>query len=80
MTGGGDPVGGGVQAMDDRRGALLPGATEGTVIVQVVQGGDGGWIFGGSQDDTEWVSCRGETELKNLGHGRRSADVSHGLP
>ena len=80
MTGGGDPVGGGVRAMYDRIWDLLPGATEGTVIVQVVQGGDGGWIFGGSQDDTEWVSCRGDTELKNLGHGRRSADVSHGLP
>ena len=79
MTSGGDPVGGGVRARDDRKGALLLGATEGKVTVQVVQSGDGGWIFGGAQDDTEWASGRGATELENLGHGRRSADVSHGL-
>ena len=29
-------------------------------------GGDGGGIFGGAQDDTDWASGRGETELKAL--------------
>ena len=42
--------------------------------------GTGRVRFGGAQDDTEWASGRGETELKNLGHGGKSADVSHGLP
>ena len=45
-----------------------------------MQGGDGGWIFGGGNDDTSWASSRGETDLENLGHKVRSADVSHGLP
>ena len=52
MPGGRYPFGGGVRAMDDRRGAFLPGATEGTGPVQGVWGGDGDGIFGGAQDDT----------------------------
>ena len=56
MPGGGEPVGGGVQATDDGIGTLLPGATEGTDTVQGVQGGDGGWVFGREQDYTAWVS------------------------
>ena len=54
MLGGGDPVGGSVQAMDDMRGALLPGSTEGTGTVQGVRGEYGGMIFGGAQDETAW--------------------------
>ena len=42
--------------------------------------GDGGGIFGGSQDDTAWASDRRETELEYLGRGERAADVLHGLP
>ena len=53
MTGGGDPVGGGVRATDDGRGTLLPGAAEGMIAVQGVRGGDGGGIIGRTQDDTE---------------------------
>ena len=79
MPGGGDLVGGGVWARDDRRGNLLPGATEGTGTVQGVRGGDGGGIFCGAQDDTAWASGRGDTELKNLGHGGRAEDILHGL-
>ena len=52
MPGGGDPVRGGVQMTDDGRGALLPGASEGTGAVQVVHEGDGSGIIGGAQDDT----------------------------
>ena len=48
--------------------------------MQGVRGGYGNWIFGGAQDDTEWASNRGETDLENLGHGVRAADVLHGLP
>ena len=80
MPGGGYLVGGGVRAKDDRRGTLLPGAKERTGTVQGVRGGDSGGIFGGAQDDIAWASGRGETELENIGHGGRAADVSHGLP
>ena len=80
MPGGGYPVRGGVQVTDDRRGTFLPGETEGTGPVQGVRGGDGGGIFGGSQDDTACESGRGETDLENLGDGGRASDVSHGLP
>ena len=48
--------------------------------LQGVRGGDGGGIFGREQDDTAWASGRGETELENLDHRGRAADVSHGLP
>ena len=80
MPGGGDPVGGGVQATDEGIGTFLPGATEGTGPVQGVQGGDGGGIFNGAQDDTVWASGGGQTELGNLDRGRRTADISRGLP
>ena len=63
MPDGGDPVGGGVQAADDGKGTLLPGAKEGTGPVQVVQGVDGCRIFGGAQGDTAWASGRLEKEL-----------------
>ena len=76
----GDPAGGGEQATDDGRGALLLGVTEDTGTFQGLRGGDGGCIFGASQDDTSWASGRGEMELGNLGHGGRSVDVLFGLP
>ena len=38
MSDGRDLVGGGVLEIDDRRGNYLPGATEGTGAVQIVQG------------------------------------------
>ena len=72
MSGGGDPVGGGVHATDDRRGTRLPGASEGTGSVQGVQGGDGGGIIGGAQYDTAWASDRGDMDLENLGHRGKS--------
>ena len=65
---------------DDGRGALLPGASEGMGAVKGVQGGDGGGIIGGAEDDTAWASSRGEMNLENLGHWGRSADLPHGLP
>ena len=75
MSGGENPVGGGVRTTEDRKGTLLPRASEGTVAVQGVQGGDGGEIIGGEWDDKEWAIGRGEMELENLGHGGRSAEV-----
>ena len=80
IIGGRDPVVGGVQATHDSRGTLLPGASEGSGAVKGIQGGDGGWIIGGSQDDTAWASSRGEMNLEKLGHWGISADVPHGLP
>ena len=56
------------------------GATEGTVPVQGLWGGYGGGICGGSQDESAWASGRGATELENLFHGGRAADLSNGLP
>ena len=44
-----------------------------------MQGGDGGGIIGGTQDDTIWASSRGEMELEKLIHWGRAADVPHGL-
>ena len=79
MSGGGDPVGGGVQATDDGIGTLLPGAAEGTGAVQEVRGGDGGWIYGRAHDDTTWASGRVYMDLENLNHGGITADVTHGL-
>ena len=52
ITGGREPVGGGVRETDDERGTLLPGAAEGTSAVKGVQGGAGGWIFGRAHDAT----------------------------
>ena len=69
MPGGGDPVGGGVRATDDRSGNLLLGAAEGTGAVKEVQGGDVGWIIGRTLDDITWASGRGDRELENFGHG-----------
>ena len=57
MPGGGDPVGGVLQATDDGRGKLLPGAAKGTGVVQGVQGGDGGWIDVRAHEDTT-QTCR----------------------
>ena len=79
MPGGGDPVGGGVQATDDGRGTLLPGAAEGTGAVQGVRGGDGGCIDGRAHEYTKWVSGRGDMDFNNLGHWGRTSDVPHGL-
>ena len=53
---------------------------EGAGAVRVVQGGDGGWIFGGAHYNTTWASGRGYMELENLGHGGRIMDVPYGLP
>ena len=75
-----DQVRGDVRAMDDRRGTLLPGTTEGTGTVKGVRGGYDSIIFGGSQDDTAWASGRGEMELENLGHCGRAADVFMDFP
>ena len=44
MPGGGDSFGVDVQAMDDGRGAFLPGESEETGAVQRVWGGYGGCI------------------------------------
>ena len=70
IPGGGDPVGGGVRATDDRRGTLLLGAAEGTGEVQRVQGGDGGWIICGENEDTICESGRGYMDLEKLVRGR----------
>ena len=80
MPSGGDPVRGGVQAIDDRRGKLLPGAEEGTGPVQGVQGRDGGCIDGIAYKEIRWESSRGDMESDNRGHKGRTADVPHGLP
>ena len=53
---------------------------EGPTYREQQKGGDGGRIYGGSQDDLAWASGRGAAELENLGHGGRAADISHGLP
>ena len=52
IPGGRDPFGGGLQAIDDRRGTFLLGETERTGPVQGVRGGYCGEIFGGAQDET----------------------------
>ena len=80
MPGGRDPVKGGVQATDDRRGTYLPGSAEGTGAVQGVWVVDASGIISGAQDDTSWASGRGEIEIENISHGGRDADVLHGLP
>ena len=79
IPGGGNPVGGGVRATDDRRGIFLPVATEGTGAVQGVWGGYGDWIDGRAHGDTTWAGGRGDMELDNLGHGGISVEVLHGL-
>ena len=48
--------------------------------MQGVQGGYGGGMCGGLQDDSAWVSSIGVTDLENIGHGGISADISHCLP
>ena len=80
MPGDRDPVKGGIQAMDDGRVTHLPVAAEGAGAVQGVWVGDGDRIIVGAQDDTEWASGRGDTELEKLGHRGRDAEIPHGLP
>ena len=75
-----DPVRGSVQAADDGRGTLLPGAAEGVGAVHGVRGGDGGWIGGRSHDNTTRAIGIGDMFLDNLGHGGRTVDVPNGLP
>ena len=41
---------------------------------------DGGGIIGITQGDAAWAGVRGAMEMGSLGHGRRPADVSTGLP
>ena len=80
MTGGGEPVGDGVRATDDKRRIFLPGAVNGAGAVQGVWGGDGGWIYGRAHEDTTLASRRGTMELDNLSHRGRTVDVPHGIP
>ena len=79
IPGVGDPVRGSVRGTDDGRGNFLPGAAEETGAVQEVWGGDGGWIYGRTHEDTTWATGRGDMELYNLGNGVRTADIPHGL-
>ena len=65
--------------MDNRVRTHLQGVTEGKGPVRGVWGGDVSGICGGSQDDPAWVCVRGATDLENLGHGGRAADLSNGL-
>ena len=58
IPGGGEPVGGGIQVMYDRRGTFLTGVAEGRGTVQGVPGGDGRWIYGRAHEDTTWVRVR----------------------
>ena len=69
MSGGGDPVGGGVWARDDSRGPFLTGVTEGMGAVKGVWGEYGAWVDGGEHEDTTWVSVKEETELGSLAPG-----------
>ena len=46
MSGSRNPVGGGVQATDDRNGTFLPGETVGASTMLGVQGGDGVGVTG----------------------------------
>ena len=43
-------------------------------------GGDGNRIYGDPHDDSEWAIGIGATELENLGHEGRAADISNILP
>ena len=60
MPGGGDPVGGGVQATDEGIGTFLLGAAEKTSAVQGVQVGNEGLINDRAHEDTTWEIGRGE--------------------
>ena len=63
IPGGGDPVRGSLRVTDYGRGNFLPGAAEETGAVQGVWGGDGGWIYGRTHEDTTWATGRGDMEL-----------------
>ena len=80
MPGRGEPYVGGVQATDDGRGTILPGAAEGMGAMKGVWGGDGRWIISGAHDYTTWASGKGDMDLENLGHGGITVDVPHGIP
>ena len=79
LSGGRESVGGGIWETDSGGGPHLPGVTKGIGLVQIVRGGEGGGICGGTQDDSAWDSFRGATELENLGHGGIATDISHGI-
>ena len=65
---------------DDGGGTNIPGAAERTGTVRVMWEGHDDRIVGVPQDDTAWAGDRGAMELGSLGHRRRTADVSVGLP
>ena len=69
MSVGRDPVGDGLQSVNNQVGTNIKGATEGTGPVQGVRGGYGSGILGGAHNGTVWASGRGKTKLENLGKG-----------
>ena len=80
MPGGRDTVGGCIQEEDDGGRTNIPGAAEITDTVRGMQEGYGGGIVGVPQDDTAWVGERGAMDLGSLSHGRRTTNVSVGIP
>ena len=54
MTGGSKIVVGGVQEIDDRSGAFLPGESSGLGTVHGVRVGDGDRVAGGPHADAAW--------------------------
>ena len=61
-------------------GSDIPVAAEREVRVWVMREGDGGGIAGIPSDETAWTGKGGMLELGIISHGRRSTDVSDGLP
>ena len=58
----------------------IPGTAEGAGRVRVMREGDGGEIAGIPPDDTSQTGKGRAVELGSLGHRRRPANISPGLP
>ena len=79
MTGGRDPVGGGIWETNEGGGTNIPGEAERTGTVRGMREVDVGGIVGVPQDDTAWACYIGAMDLGRLGHRRQTADVLAGL-
>ena len=80
MTGGGDPVGGGIWETNEGGGTNIPGTSERKGPVRGLRERDVGGIIGVTQGYAAWAGGRGAVDLGSFGDGRRSVDVLDGLP
>ena len=80
LPGGRESVGGVLRGGVHKGRPHIQGATEGTGLMQGVQGVDGGGIPDKSSDDSTWEGGGDKTELENPGRRGRAAEFRMTFP